>query len=155
MARTAIQSPPTLSPPQVLLCGAAVATVSMGIRHGFGLWLQPATIDRGWSREAFAFALGIQNLSWGCSVRTPGWSPTASAPAPPAVWGSGCRRSRPRLVPRRLVRRPAVRAEQRLHSRLGSRPRSARGGVDMKHRLGRIIGWAPALFALTAGSRPT
>ena len=50
---------------QVLLCGAAVVTMSMGIRHGFGLWLQPITMDRGWTRETFAFALAIQNLAWG------------------------------------------------------------------------------------------
>jgi MFS family permease len=50
---------------QVLLCGAAVVTVSMGVRHGFGLWLQPITMDRGWTRETFAFALAVQNLSWG------------------------------------------------------------------------------------------
>ncbi len=37
----------------------------MGIRHGFGLWLQPITMDRGWSRETFAFALAVQNLAWG------------------------------------------------------------------------------------------
>ena len=50
---------------QVLLCGAAVVTLSMGIRHGFGLFLQPMTMDRGWSRETFAFAMGVQNLAWG------------------------------------------------------------------------------------------
>jgi MFS family permease len=50
---------------QVLLCGAAIATLSMGIRHGFGLWLQPITMDRGWTRETFAFALAVQNLAWG------------------------------------------------------------------------------------------
>ncbi|MFO1297253.1 MAG: MFS transporter, partial [Rubrivivax sp.] len=50
---------------QVLLCGAAVVTLSMGIRHGFGLWLQPITMDRGWTRETFAFAMAVQNLSWG------------------------------------------------------------------------------------------
>jgi MFS family permease len=37
----------------------------MGIRHGFGLWLQPITMDRGWTRETFAFALAVQNLAWG------------------------------------------------------------------------------------------
>jgi predicted MFS family arabinose efflux permease len=37
----------------------------MGIRHGFGLWLQPITMDRGWSRETFAFAIAVQNLAWG------------------------------------------------------------------------------------------
>jgi predicted MFS family arabinose efflux permease len=50
---------------QVLLCGAAIVTLSMGIRHGFGLWLAPITVDRGWTRETFAFALAVQNLMWG------------------------------------------------------------------------------------------
>jgi predicted MFS family arabinose efflux permease len=50
---------------QVLICGALIVTLSMGIRHGFGLWLQPVTMDRGWTRETFAFALAIQNLAWG------------------------------------------------------------------------------------------
>ena len=54
-----------LSMTQVLLCGAAVVTLSMGIRHGFGLWLQPITMDRGWTRETFAFALAVQNIAWG------------------------------------------------------------------------------------------
>ncbi len=50
---------------QVLLCGAAVVTLSMGARHGFGLWLAPITMERGWPRETFAFALAVQNLAWG------------------------------------------------------------------------------------------
>ncbi|MFM2448199.1 MAG: hypothetical protein RIS44_649 [Pseudomonadota bacterium] len=50
---------------QVLLCGAAIVTLSMGIRHGFGLWLQPITMERGWTRETFAFAMAVQNLAWG------------------------------------------------------------------------------------------
>lgn len=50
---------------QVLLCGAAIVTLSMGIRHGFGLWLQPITMDRGWTRETFAMAMAVQNLAWG------------------------------------------------------------------------------------------
>ena len=50
---------------QVLLCGAAIVTLSMGIRHGFGLWMQPITVERGWTRENFAFALAVQNLVWG------------------------------------------------------------------------------------------
>lgn len=61
------RSPKTLSMTQVLLCGAAIVTLSMGIRHGFGLWLQPVTQSQGWSRETFALALAIQNLTWGLS----------------------------------------------------------------------------------------
>jgi predicted MFS family arabinose efflux permease len=58
-------SPAKLSMQQVLICGAAIVTLSMGIRHGFGLWLQPITQTQGWTRETFAFAIAIQNLSWG------------------------------------------------------------------------------------------
>jgi len=36
---------------QVLACGAAIVTLSMGIRHGFGLWLQPITQALGWRQE--------------------------------------------------------------------------------------------------------
>jgi MFS family permease len=43
-----------------------IVTLSMGIRHGFGLWLQPITQAQGWTRETFAFAIAIQNLAWGC-----------------------------------------------------------------------------------------
>lgn len=56
---------PKLSLTQILICGAAIVTVSMGIRHGFGLWLQPITQAQSWSRETFALALAIQNLVWG------------------------------------------------------------------------------------------
>jgi MFS family permease len=54
-----------LSTLQVLACGATIVTLSMGVRHGFGLWLQPITQAQNWTRETFAFALAIQNLVWG------------------------------------------------------------------------------------------
>ncbi len=54
-----------LSMTQVLIFGAVIVTLSMGIRHGFGLWLQPITMERGWTRETFAFAMAVQNLAWG------------------------------------------------------------------------------------------
>ena len=54
---------------QVLACGAMIVTLSMGIRHGFGLWLQPITQTQGWTRETFAMAMAIQNLTWGvCGI---------------------------------------------------------------------------------------
>ncbi|PJI96925.1 putative MFS family arabinose efflux permease [Acidovorax sp. 69] len=56
---------PKLSMFQVLACGAAIVTLSMGIRHGFGLWLLPITQEMGWTRQSFALAIAIQNLSWG------------------------------------------------------------------------------------------
>jgi MFS family permease len=39
----------------------------MGVRHGFGLWLQPITQAQNWTRENFALAIAIQNLTWGFS----------------------------------------------------------------------------------------
>jgi len=42
-----------------------IVTLSMGVRHGFGLWLQPVTQAQGWTRETFAFAMAVQNLAWG------------------------------------------------------------------------------------------
>jgi MFS family permease len=65
MSSNAAAAPKTLSMRQVLICGATIVTLSMGIRHGFGLWLQPITQAQGWTRETFAFAIAIQNLSWG------------------------------------------------------------------------------------------
>jgi predicted MFS family arabinose efflux permease len=58
---------PGLSLTQLLVCGACVVTISMGVRHGFGLWLQPVTQANSWTRETFAFAIAIQNLVWGFS----------------------------------------------------------------------------------------
>ena len=60
-----ISSPKTLPLWQVLVCGALIVSMAMGIRHGFGLWMQPMTQDMGWGREDFALAVGIQNISWG------------------------------------------------------------------------------------------
>ncbi|HVR51252.1 MAG TPA: MFS transporter, partial [Pseudorhodoferax sp.] len=50
---------------RILICGGLIVTLSMGIRHGFGLWLQPITQANGWTREAFALAIAVQNISWG------------------------------------------------------------------------------------------
>ena len=60
-----VSTQPRLSMLRVLVCGAMVVTLSMGIRHGFGLWLQPITMDRGWTRETFALAIAVQNIVWG------------------------------------------------------------------------------------------
>jgi len=55
----------TISPTTVLACGALILAISLGIRHGFGLWLQPMSLDNGWGREVFSFAIAVQNLVWG------------------------------------------------------------------------------------------
>lgn len=49
-----------------LLLGASlILALSLGIRHGFGLFLPPMSSDFGWGREVFAFAIALQNLVWG------------------------------------------------------------------------------------------
>jgi len=65
--------PATLPIRQILVCGALIVTLSMGIRHGFGLWLQPICMERGWTRETYSFALAIQNLVWGLAGPFVGW----------------------------------------------------------------------------------
>jgi MFS family permease len=44
-----------------------ILTLALGLRHGFGLFLQPMTSDLHWGRESFALALAVQNLVWGLS----------------------------------------------------------------------------------------
>lgn len=45
--------------------GGIIMGLALGTRHVQGLFLVPMTLDRGFSREAFGFALAIQNLVWG------------------------------------------------------------------------------------------
>src|SRR5512143_4303118 len=53
------------TPAVVLICGGIALTISLGVRHNFGLYLQPMTLDLGWNRETFAFAIALQNLVYG------------------------------------------------------------------------------------------
>ena len=50
---------------QVLIYGGLMVTLSMGIRHGFGLFNLPITMANGWGRETFALTIALQNLIWG------------------------------------------------------------------------------------------
>ncbi|PTS84344.1 MFS transporter [Pseudomonas sp. HMWF032] len=49
----------------ILLGASLVLALSLGIRHGFGLFLPPMSAEFGWGREVFAFAIALQNLIWG------------------------------------------------------------------------------------------
>ena len=42
-----------------------MVTMSMGIRHGFGLFNLPITSANEWGRETFALTIALQNLTWG------------------------------------------------------------------------------------------
>ena len=56
---------PSLTMQQVLIYGPLMVTLSMGIRHGFGLFNLPITLANGWGRETFALTIALQNLIWG------------------------------------------------------------------------------------------
>ena len=45
------------TPLVVLLCGCLIMTISFGIRAGFGLFLQPMSLEYGWGREIFSFSI--------------------------------------------------------------------------------------------------
>jgi len=49
----------------VLVGSALILALSLGVRHGFGLFLAPMSAEFGWGRETFAFAIALQNLIWG------------------------------------------------------------------------------------------
>lgn len=49
----------------VLISACLLLMLSFGYRAGFGLFMQPMSEARGWSREVLSFALAIQNLAWG------------------------------------------------------------------------------------------
>src|SRR6185503_13668092 len=53
------------TPAVVLACGCIIMTISFGIRAGFGLFLQPMSLEYGWGREVFSFSMALQNLMWG------------------------------------------------------------------------------------------
>src|SRR4051794_38552208 len=49
----------------VVVCGCAIAMLTFGARAAFGLYLEPISAARGWGREVFSAAIGIQNILWG------------------------------------------------------------------------------------------
>lgn len=51
----------------MLLAGSLIIAISLGVRHSFGLFLQPVSLDAGWGREVFALAIAVQNLVWGAA----------------------------------------------------------------------------------------
>lgn len=45
--------------------GAMVSLMTLGLRNGFGLFLEPMSSTYGWGREVFALAIALQNVIWG------------------------------------------------------------------------------------------
>ena len=52
----------------VLACGGLILMLALGTRQGFGLFLLPMSLDLGWGRETFSFAIALQNLVWGLAM---------------------------------------------------------------------------------------
>ena len=50
---------------RVVLVGALVLLLSMGVRATAGIFMSPMLMTHGWSREFFSNAFAIQNLAWG------------------------------------------------------------------------------------------
>jgi len=78
----------------VLVCGCLIMSITFGIRAGFGLFLQPVSMEYHWGREVFSFSIALQNLMWGAIA------PSARSAASPAA----ARRPRSRSA-RRCARR--------------------------------------------------
>jgi MFS family permease len=53
------------SPALVIACGCLIALITYGVRTSFGLFTEPLSEGRDWSREVFALSIAIQNLLWG------------------------------------------------------------------------------------------
>ncbi len=50
----------------IMLIGSAfILALSLGVRHGFGLYLVPMSHEFGWSHQVFSLAIAMQNLLWG------------------------------------------------------------------------------------------
>ncbi len=57
------RQPPRLQ--SVLIASGIILSLAMGVRHGFGFWLQPMSQHHEWTRETFSLAMAMQNLLWG------------------------------------------------------------------------------------------
>ena len=49
----------------IIVAGASVIAIAMGVRQTFGLFLGPFSADHGIPITTFAFAVAVQNLVWG------------------------------------------------------------------------------------------
>jgi len=72
----------TISKPLlVLILGTVILCVSFGVRSSLGVYMKPISIDLGWAREVFAFAIALQSLIWGLSTPMMGYLADRFGPA--------------------------------------------------------------------------
>jgi len=60
------------APAVVLVAGCLIAAIGFGARSSLGLFLEPLTAARGFTRETFGLALALQNLFWGLGLPVAG-----------------------------------------------------------------------------------
>ena len=53
------------TPAVLIAVGCAIALIAFGPRSALGQFLSPLSLAHGWGRDAFSFAIAIQNLLWG------------------------------------------------------------------------------------------
>ena len=49
----------------MMIAAAFILALSLGVRHGFGLYLMPMSQEFGWGHGVFSLAIASQNLIWG------------------------------------------------------------------------------------------
>lgn len=76
------------TPVIVLVAGCLIAAIGFGARSSLGLFLEPMTLDRGWSRQDYAMALALQNLFWGLGLPLAGALADKFGPARVIVLGA-------------------------------------------------------------------
>jgi hypothetical protein len=54
-----------MNPGTVLACGCIILFLAFGARAGFGLYLQPISLEFGWGREVLSLSLALQQIVWG------------------------------------------------------------------------------------------
>jgi MFS family permease len=78
------------TPAMVLACGCIIMCISFGIRAGFGLFLQPMSLEYGWGREVFSFSIALQNLAWGALGAIAGGFADRYGPGRVVAGGAAC-----------------------------------------------------------------
>ena len=71
----------------VLILGTVILCVSFGVRSSLGVYMKPISLDLGWGREVFAFAVALQSLIWGLSTPLMGFLADRFGPAKVVMFG--------------------------------------------------------------------
>jgi predicted MFS family arabinose efflux permease len=72
----------------VIVAGALILSVAMGIRQTFGLFVDPLSVDRGISLSVIALAIALHNLVWGFAQPFAGAAADRYGAAPVVAFGA-------------------------------------------------------------------